>query len=130
MNQVVETVIGSNHPPFTTDPHIVEYIQREAENLAECAHKKAIIQAKRNTKQTYNAAREQVDALHTKDLKAIWEHTDKILAEARSKSEIEIAAFKVDLKAQHAQCKADLEQDAILARCTPKKPHPDPISTL
>ena len=43
MNQVVKTVIGSNHPPFTTDPHIVEYIQWEAENLTEHTHKEAVI---------------------------------------------------------------------------------------
>jgi hypothetical protein len=71
-----------------------------------------------------------VDALHAKDLEAIQEHTNKILAEACSKSEIEITTFKVDLKAQHMQCKADLEQDAILARHTLKKPHPNPINTL
>ena len=71
-----------------------------------------------------------MDALHAKDLEAIQEHTDKILTEACSKSEIEITTFKVDLKAQHVQHKADLEQDAILARHTPKKPHPDPINTL
>jgi hypothetical protein len=129
LNQVVEAVIGSNHPPFTTDPRIIEYIQREAETLAERAHKEAVIQAKRNAKQTYDAAREQADTLHAKDLEAIREHTDKALAEARSKSEIEIATFKADLKAQRTQRKADLEQDAVLARRTPKKPRPDPINT-
>jgi hypothetical protein len=122
MNQVVEAVIGSNHPPFTTDPRIVEFIQREAESLAERAHKEAVLQAKRNVRQAYDAAKEAADALHTKDLEAIREHTDKALAEARAKSEIEIAAFKADLKAQRSQRKADLEQDAVLTRCTPKKP--------
>jgi hypothetical protein len=128
MNQVVEAVIGSNHPPFTTDPRIVEFIQREAESLTEHAHKEAIIQAKRNAKQTYDAVREQADAIHAKDLKAIREHTDKALAEACSKSKIEIATFKADLKAQRTQRKADLEQDAILVQHTLKKPRPDPIN--
>jgi hypothetical protein len=125
MNQVVEAVIGSNHPPFTTDPCIVEFIQREAETLAEKAHKEAVLQAKRNARQAYDTAREEANALHNKDLKTIREHTDKALAEARAKSKIKIAAFKADLKAQRLQCKADLEQDAILARRTPKKPRPD-----
>ena len=129
MNQVVEAVIGSNHPPFTTDPCIIEFIQREAEALAERPHREAIGQAKRNARQAYDAAKEQADTLHTKDLETLQEHMDKTLAEARAKSEIEIAAFKADLKAQHTQRKADLEQDAVLARCTPKKPRPDPINT-
>jgi hypothetical protein len=129
MNQVMEAVIGSNHPPFTADPRIIEFIQREAEALAEHTHREAVTQAKCNAKQAYDTAREQADALHTKDLNAIREHTDKALAEACSESEIEITTFKADLKAQRTQCKADLEQDAILARCMPKKPRPDLINT-
>jgi hypothetical protein len=129
LNQVVELVLGSDHPPFTTDPRIIEFIKREAETLAEHTHKEAVIQAKHNAKQTYDAAREQADALHAKDLEAIREHMDKALTEALTRSKIEIAAFKVDLKAQHAQCKANLKQDAILAKRTPRKPCPDPINT-
>jgi hypothetical protein len=128
MNQVVEAIIGSNHPPFTTDPQIVEFIQREAETLTERAHKEAITQAKCNAKQAYNTMREQVDAQHAQDLEILCEHTDKALADAHSKSEIEIATFKADLKAQHTQRKVDLEQDTILAQHTPKKPCPDPIN--
>jgi hypothetical protein len=71
LNQVVESVLGSDHPPFTTDLRIVEYIKREAENLTERAYKKAIIQAKRNVKQTYDTTQEQADIVHAKDLEAI-----------------------------------------------------------
>jgi hypothetical protein len=125
----VESVLRSDHPPFTNDPRIVKHIKCEAESLTERAHKKAVIQAKRNAKQMYDTMQEQADCQHTKDLKAIREHTDRALAEAYTRSKIEIAAFKVDLKAQRGQCKANLEQDAILARRTPKKPRPGPIDT-
>jgi hypothetical protein len=89
-----------------------------------------VLQAKRNARSTYDSEREQADCQNAEDLKAIRKHTDKVLEEARTKSEIEIAAFKADLKAQCSQRKADLEQDAILTRCTPKKPRPGPIDTL
>jgi hypothetical protein len=129
LNQVVESVIGSNHPPFTRDPRIIEFIKHEADTLAEHTYKEVVLQAKRNTRTAYNAACEEADRQHAKDLKAIREHMDAILTEAHTKAEIEITAFKADLKAQCGQRKADLKQDAILTRRTPKKPRPGPIDT-
>jgi hypothetical protein len=43
LNQVVESVLGSDHPPFTNDPCIVEYIKREAEALSDRTCKEAVI---------------------------------------------------------------------------------------
>jgi hypothetical protein len=127
-NQVIETVLESNHPPFTEDPRIVEWIARQADTLKDEARKKAIAQATRKARSLYDDTLRKAQEGHDADLQLILEDKERRLAEARALAEQEISTFKMDLKAEKAQRIDTLKHDNLLANRTTRKPRPDPIS--
>jgi hypothetical protein len=127
-NQVIETVLESNHPPPTSDPRILEWIARQATDLKAKAHSEAISQAKRNARAAYETAYNEAKEGHDADIQAILADKEQRLAEARAIVEQEISTFKMNLKAEKAQRIDTLRHDELLAKRTTRKPRPDPIS--
>jgi len=129
-DQVVLSITNSNPPPFSTDPHIKDWVAHLVDATHIDAKAMATDKAVQEANHTYKSQLKHSTATLEADLQCICDHTTTILAQAREVANTEITAFKANLKAEHDQYKANLKHNRLMTQVTKRQEnHPTPIIT-
>jgi hypothetical protein len=97
-DEIVSRTVSANPPPFDADPHILEWIDREACHLKGDAEARALHKAKQQATTLFEQQKAIIKACLEEDLTLLYDETDKALDLACERA---CCQELVDLWAEH-----------------------------